>query len=473
MHRHRGWILAGVPAVMILGPGCADAPADPQIEGTTVRRVAVPTAADEPPLVMTAALSHAAYSRSFPSALTLKIDLAAVTQPRSRQRPPLNLALVIDRSGSMAHENKFDYAMQAARLVVENLSARDVVSVIVFNQETTVLSPARPAVNPEFLNHRLDEITPQGGTNLSAGLLEAFAQINQRATAAQVKRVIVLTDGHANQGVTDPRGLRKLVTSARRRGIGVSTMGCGEDFDETVLIAIADAGRGRYTDIRESEDIPEAMAAELNGLLSVVAQNVRIEVAAPEALRIRAVHGRLLQKPTDTFVFDLGDVREGERTVLLVTLAPHDLLIGEVAGLECTLSFDRTDLGVRQTQVARVEAAALDDTDAELIRRSANRGIVLYADITLALELAEDAVLNLNGESARVAVELFRQHYERARSYALQNRDQSLLNRSFMLKHFMTELAAADEAGLLDADEGRSLAREVAYRRYLRRHHAQ
>jgi len=456
MNRHRSWTLAGVPVVIILGLGCANAPAHHE------RDVG-------PPLVMSAALSHTAYSRSFPRSLTLKIDLAAAAPPRSRQRPPLNLALVIDRSGSMAHDDKFDYAMQAARLVVENLSAGDIVSVIAFNHQTTVLSPPGPTLNPEFLNHRLDEITPEGWTNLSAALLEAFDQINHRATARQIKRVIVLTDGQANQGVTDLRGLRKLVTRARRRGIGVSTMGCGEDFDETVLIALAKAGGGRYTDIRESENIPGAMAAELNGLLSVVAQNVRVEVVVPEALRIEAVHGGLLGKPTDTFVFDLGDVREGERTVLLATLAPHDFLIGEVAGIECTLSFDRTDLGMRQRQVARLEAAAVDETEAELIRQSADRGVVLYANITLALELAENAVLDLDGESSRVAAELFKQHYENARNYAIQHRDQRLLNQSFMLKHFMTELAAADEAGLLDR---RHMVRDVAYRRYMRRHHA-
>ncbi len=109
----------------------------------------------------------------------------------------------------------------------------------------------------------------------------------------------------------------------------------------------------------------------------------------------------------------------------------------------------------------------------ELIRRSADRGVVLYADITFALELAENAVLDQDGQGSRIAAELFEQHYETARHWAIQHRDQQLLNQSFVLKHFMTELAAADEAGLLDDDDGRSLAREVAYRRYMRRHHAQ
>ncbi len=144
MTRRRGWALAGVPVVMIMGPGCAEAPAQNGDGDAVARHTAPSTAGKDPPLVMTAVLSHTAYSRSLPRPLTLKIDLAAVAQPRSRQRPPLNLALVIDRSGSMAHENKFDYAMQAARLVVENLSACDIVSVIAFNHQiASFLRPDR------------------------------------------------------------------------------------------------------------------------------------------------------------------------------------------------------------------------------------------------------------------------------------------------------------------------------------------
>ncbi len=430
-------------------------------------------AQDDGPLVVRAALSHAAYSKSFPGTLALRINYAAAADVRRDDRPPLNLALVIDRSGSMAKEGKFDYAMQAARLVVENLSDHDIISIVAFNQDSVVLSPAGRAVNKEFLDHRLDEITPKGWTNLSAGLLEAIAQIDSQASDQQIKRVIVLTDGRANRGVTDPHELARLVASARRRGIGVSTMGCGDEFDEKVLRALAASGGGRYAYIRSSEEIPDAMAAELNGLLRVVAQNVTIEVRTGEALSITAVQGKPLEQPTGTYRFDLGDIRVGEHGVLLLNMVPHDFLAGEVANIECVLSFDRPDLAVRGELVAHVQAVALKDEDRALIGRSADQTVILYADMVEAVERAEEAVLGLDDEGFRVAARLFEHRHALARRHGIDARDQPLLNQAFMLKHFMKELSEAAEAGLMHGHEDarRHLSRDVEYRRYMRQHH--
>ncbi len=428
---------------------------------------------DNGPLVMRAALSHAAYSRSFPGTLALRINYAEAADVPPDDRPPLNLALVIDCSGSMAKEGKFDYAMQAARLVIENLSDHDIVSIVAFNGESVVLSAAGPAVNKEFLDHRLDEITPQGWTNLSAGLLEAIAQIDSHASEEQMRRAIVLTDGQANRGITDPIELARLVASARRRGIGVSTMGCGVEFDEKVLRALAASGGGRYAYVRSSEEIPGAMAAELNGLLRVVAQNVAVEVRTGEGLSITAVQGKLLEQPARTYTFDLGDIRQGEHGVLLLNVAPRDFLAGEVVNIDCVLSFDRPDLAVRGELVARVEAVALKDEDRALIRQSADQTVILYADMVEAVERAEEAVLGLDDEGFRVAARLFEHRHELARRHGIDARDQPLLNQAFMLKHFMKELSEAAEAGLIHGHEDarRHLSRDVEYRRYLRQHH--
>ncbi len=427
---------------------------------------------DEPPISFRTRLSHPAYTKTVPRRLALRIDLEAVAGRPSTHRPPLNLALVIDRSASMADEGKFEYAMQAARLVIENLTARDIVSIVAFNEEAVVLSPAGSAVNRAFLDHRMDEIAPEGWTNLSAGLLEAFAQLESRTSDDEMMRVIVLTDGKANRGITDPIKLRRLAGSARSRGITVSTMGCGAEFDEDVLVAMAEAGGGRYTYVQSTEQIPEAMSAELDGLLHVVAQNVTIDVVAKRGLEITDVSGRLLDAPTRSYAFDLGDFREGERGVLLVYLKPRDFVTGAVAAVECTLSFDRADLAVRERRRSMLEAVMTHDEN--LVRKRADKTVVLYATILDATERAEDAVLGLDEAGYREAVEMFRRYYELTRQHAREIRDQQLLNQTFMLNHFMAELAEAAEHGFMHghAAARRRLSKEVEFRRYLRSHHS-
>ncbi len=421
-------------------------------------------------ITLRSALSYSLYGESFPSRLILKIDLAGASSTATRKRP-LNLALVFDRSVSMAADQKFEYAMQAARMVVENLSDRDVISLIVFNDAATVLSPAGRAINKEFLYYRLGQFSPEGYTNLSAGLLEAFAQIDSASDAEQTRRVFVLTDGKANRGITDPEKLRKLVEAAHARGIGVSTLGCGTEFDEKLLKDLAKAGGGRYTYVRSPELIPTAVAGELDGLLDVVAQNVKLDVRTASGAEIARVYGRLIDPTVSHYSFRLGDIREGERGVFLLEIAPHNFESDAAIGVDVTLVADNPETGEREQRVLHSEATF--SPDAEHVRRTENQSVVMYAGVLDALEKAEEAIQGLDIERFRQARTRFDRLHKNAREAALETRDQQLLNQTFLLKHFMAELSAASESGLMHSheDAARHLKKEVDYRRYLLQHH--
>lgn len=186
--------------------------------------------------------------------LLLKVDYAATTPARA-DRQPLNIALVFDSSASMADARKLRYTIDAARMVIENLTDRDSVALVAFNDRATVLSGAGRVVNKPFLYHRLAEITPQSLTNLSAGLLEGIAQVDAVSTEGQVRQVLLLTDGRANRGETKPAALRHIVQEAKARGIGLSTFGVGSDFNESLIADMAAAGGGRYTYVKSPEQI--------------------------------------------------------------------------------------------------------------------------------------------------------------------------------------------------------------------------
>ncbi len=424
------------------------------------------------PITIKAALSHSLYSQSTPERLMLKIDLSvAKTQPQKRQ--PLNLALVFDRSGSMADEHKFKHAMHAAYIVFENLLEQDIVSLIAFNDTVTVLSPAGQAVNKDFLRYRLGQFGPSGNTNLSAALLEAFAQIDGKRADGQLKRVIVLTDGMANRGVTDPEKLQKLVSAAHARGIGVSTLGCGTEFSEETLSNLAKAGGGRYTYVRSSELIPGAVAAELDGLLDVVAQNVKLDIRVASGADITRVYGRPMGKPEPSYTFALGDIRVGEQGSFLVELAPRSFVDGSKVGVDVTITLDSPETGARNQYTVRSEAKF--STNADQARKSENENVLVYANVLNAMEKAEEAMQSLDLDRFNEARALFDHYYETAHKHAISTRDQQLLNQTFLLRHFMAELSAAGERAMIhDHNEARrQIKKETDYRRYLSEHHRQ
>ncbi|TWT40554.1 von Willebrand factor type A domain protein [Phycisphaerae bacterium RAS1] len=460
--RSEAFALTAPPVVPQDGPGASSEVAKDGSQTTT-------SSASSEPVDLRVALSHSSYSASAPERLVAKIDLFGRARTAST-RQPLNLALVFDRSGSMAEDQKFTHALRAAQLAVENLSDRDIVSLVAFNQDAVVLSPAGRAVNKEFLRHRLGEFSPEGWTNLSAGLLEGLAQIDSQGKADQLKQIIVLTDGLANRGVTDPDKLRKLAASANQRGIGISTLGVGTKFDEKLLTALAEAGGGRYTYVASPEQIPTAVAAELRGLLDVVAQNARLELRLNPG-RIKRIYGRLLDAPVPSYTFDLGDIRAGERSILLVELAPTALAAGGVTALDVALTFDDPDQGARRRFETRQEARFAESADQ--IRTGEKPEVVVCARLCDAMEKAEEALEGLDIERFRELTRTFDALYEQARRLALDSRDQEMLNETFLLKHFMTDLAAASQESLLHGhDEAkRRIQKDVDYRRYLLEHH--
>jgi len=266
---------AAVPLPLAVEPSLTES--QPSQRPATTTAVISPTPDEH--VTLRAALSHTAYTQSAPTQLLFKVEFSCADK-RPQDRPPLNLALVLDRSASMAGDMKFPHALAAARAVVENLTDRDTISLVAFNERTQVLSPAGRVVNKPFLFQRLSEVAPDGITDLSAGLLEGIAQVNSQSAEGQVKHVLLLTDGKANSGIMDSAALRKIAEAAHAKGIGVSTLACGTDFDERLLTDLATASGGRYTYVKSSEQLPTAFKDELHGLLKVAAQNVRLEVAA-------------------------------------------------------------------------------------------------------------------------------------------------------------------------------------------------
>ena len=418
------------------------------------------------PVGLRVTLSRATYGKPPAQNLLLKVDYFAVAAA-PLVRPPLNIALVLDNSGSMAEKQKLPYTLEAARWVVENLTERDIVSIVAFSDRATVLAAAGRVVNKPFLFHRLAEISAQGYTNLSAGLLEGIAQADSQRAQGQVRQVLLLTDGLANRGETDAAALRNIAGQAKAKGIGVSTLGVGSEFNETLLADLAAAGGGRYVYVRTPEQIPAAFKDELRGLLQVVAQNAAIEVAVAGG-GIGRVYGQVLDRPVSSYKTSLGDLQATERGFFLAELQPSRYDSGASVDVEVRLVLDDPQAGGRVSRVGRTRASYATTPLA-----GEDHGLTILAAVLGAVEQADLAARGLDRDSYRQVTVSFQQLYERAREFAIRNRDQELLNQAFVLKHFMGELEAAQKEGLLHGhrEAQEKLKKESHYLRYLLTHH--
>ena len=262
----------------------------------------------------------------------------------------------------------------------------------------------------------------------------------------------------------DERRASQLIE--RRVGIDV-----GAEFDEKLLGALADGGGGRYTYIESPDQIPAAFDEELHGLLSVVAQNMTLKVSPIGSAWIKRVYGLILPESIPEYGVPLGDLRAEERHVFLFDLKPVEFTPGAKLDVVIDLTYDLPETATRQTQ--RVTLTAEFTTDAKQAERGRDDTLLLYGRISDALETIQEAVAGFDAERYAVIRKQYKKLHKQARQHALATRDQELLNRAFMLKHFMSMLTDAVDQGLLHGHEEarRRLKKDFHYRRYLMEHH--
>lgn len=255
-----------------------------------------------------------------------------------RARLPLNIGLVLDRSGSMSGE-PLEYVKEAACFVVDQLSARDKFSLVTFDSDVELLCPSQEVQFKDQLKAAIRNIQSGSSTNLSGGLLRGYEEVLKENRAGQVNRVVLLTDGMANVGVTDPTLLGAKVRAIEKKGISVSAVGVGSAFDEDLLIALAEAGHGNFYYVKNIDEIPSVFRQELTGLLSVVAQAVKVKATVGFGWKLAGVLGYEPEPAPDGAVLHLPDMYEDEVKRLVLEVWHPPLPEGEHEVLEVSLKY--------------------------------------------------------------------------------------------------------------------------------------
>jgi Ca-activated chloride channel family protein len=262
------------------------------------------------------------------------VQVTAPAATRERDRLPVNLAFVLDRSGSMSGE-KIDLAKRTVAAALEHLDGRDRFSIVVYDDVVDLVVESTPGSAEARRNAmtRLEAIDARGSTNLSEGWLRGAEQVASHLAADGVNRCLVLTDGLANKGMTDATELAKHAAELRARGVSTTTFGVGTDFDEGLLQGMADAGGGHFYFIRDAATIRDHITSEVGETLEVLARDVELEVVAAEEVAVEAISPHPSRPRGSRTVVGLGDlVAEQVLDVVLRITFPYGQ-IGRETGI--------------------------------------------------------------------------------------------------------------------------------------------
>lgn len=233
-------------------------------------------------------------------------------------RTPLNLSLVLDRSSSMGG-GKLEAVKEAAILLVQRLAPTDTLSVVAYDDRVTVIAPPARGAEQLHLAEQIRGIHIRGSTNLSGGWLQGRKFVAEHMREGSVNRILLLTDGQANRGITAPDQLIGLCREAAATGVTTTTIGFGADYDEDLLTAMADAGGGGAYYIEQPDQAPGVFEEELRGLLSIAAQNVTVEISTTGAVEsCRVLHTYPSTQQGGVLTLNLGDLYAREPRPVLV-----------------------------------------------------------------------------------------------------------------------------------------------------------
>ncbi len=252
--------------------------------------------------------------------LYTQLELEAVEEIiETEERIALNLSVVLDRSGSMDGA-KIEKAKKAVEFIIENMLKSDIFSLVIYDDIIETIVPAAKLTEKASILTKVKSITARNMTNLHDGMMEGVHQVRQNKNLEYRNVVLLLSDGLANKGITSKLQIAKSAKTVHDKdGITISTFGIGGDFNEDMLVSIADAASGEFYYIKSADDIPVFIEKEFKGLLATIASNIQVRVEQAKGVKIQRILGVSLEEQTNQ-PFKLGDLRSGNNRMIILDL---------------------------------------------------------------------------------------------------------------------------------------------------------
>lgn len=291
----------------------------------------------------------------------MAVTLTAPEQP-TQIRPMVDLAVVFDRSGSMEGE-KLIQAKLAARQLIANLDNSDRFSITVYGSDVELLHPttlATEAAKQAALTN-ISNIYTDGGTNLSGGLETGRAQLmSLDGAGGRVQRIVLISDGQANEGIVRPAELEALAARTTADGLSITTVGVGLDFDEKTMTQIAVSGRGNYYYAESADMLAGLFDTELKRLGATVATQVKLSLYPQSGVQVGEVVGYSRHFNKGWSSIDIPDMHAGETRKVIIGLSVTTPALSSIDLIDLSATFTNAATGVPQVQNLLVRAEIAD-----------------------------------------------------------------------------------------------------------------
>ncbi len=332
--------------------------------------------------VLTAGQSNKAY---------LRVKLEGLPYEERSARPPINVSLVIDRSGSMTGA-KIEQAKEAAILALSRLSRQDRVSVVAFDHRVEVVVPAGPFEDFNEMRRRIEAIGPGGQTAIYAAVRQAGQSVGEATSPDRVSRVVLMSDGQANVGPSSPADLEELGRELGGHGISVTTIGLGLDYSEELMTRLALASDGNHAFVENPEQLADIFNKEFGDVLSVVGQDVDIDIDCPEGVTPLRGLGRDVKINGRHITFRLNQIGgKQERYLVLELEVAKDRAQGSSAIADVSVSY--LDPKTKSRAKLGAQAEVSFSASSEAVSQSANASVAADVAKQIANERSEKAIL--------------------------------------------------------------------------------